>query len=219
MSDPVLGLLHTAAPHRGRFDGLLSELAPAGTTWIHSVREELLREALESVPELHRTASISAALKELRGNGAAQILCTCSSIGSLAEIAGAALTLPTLRVDRPMAEAAVRQGRHILVAACLPSTLAPTIRLLNECAAADDRQVEIETMLLPSAWHWFQEGNEAAFVRAIADAMLNAPPTADVVVLAQASMAGAAALLTELAMPVLSSPRLGVEAALARLTG
>lgn len=46
MSDPVLGLLHTAAPHRGRFDGLLSELAPAGTTWIHSVREELDRKSV-----------------------------------------------------------------------------------------------------------------------------------------------------------------------------
>jgi hypothetical protein len=39
------------------------------------------------------------------------------------------------------------------------------------------------------------------------------------VVLAQASMAPAADLLAQLRVPVLSSPRLGVTAALARLAG
>ena len=39
------------------------------------------------------------------------------------------------------------------------------------------------------------------------------------IVLAQASMAGAAALCPDLAIPILSSPRLGLEAALARLAG
>jgi hypothetical protein len=219
MIGQVLGLLHTAAAHRSRFDGLLRELAPTGVIWTHSVREELLREALDSVPELHRMTSISAALKELRADGATQILCTCSSIGSMAETSGASLQLPTLRVDRPMAEAAVQQGDHILVVACLPSTLAPTMRLLRECAAAGNREIKIETMLLSDVWHWFQDGDEATFVRAIADAILEARPKADALVLAQASMVQAAGLLTELAMPVLSSPRLGVATALSRLTG
>jgi len=219
MTDPALGLLHTAAAHRDRFGALLKELAPPGVTWIHSVREELLREALDGAPEARQMATISAALDELRANGATQILCTCSSIGRLAEIAGARLKVATLRVDRPMAERAVAQGRHILVVACLPSTLTPTAALLRECAAASDRQVEIETMLLPSAWRWFQEGNEAAFNRAIAETVLDSPLTVDVVVLAQASMASAAALLPQLTAPVLSSPRLGVEAALSRLAG
>ena len=220
MTDQALGLLHTAASHRDRFSALLTELAPPGVTWIHSVREELLRDALEDVPEARQTAAISAALAELHDHGAAQILCTCSSIGRLAETVGAGLQVPTLRVDRPMAERAVAHGRHILVVACLTSTLVPTAALLRECAAATDRQVEIETMLLPRAWHWFQEGNEPAFHRAIAEAVLDSALTVDAVVLAQASMAPAAALLAQLLpAPVLSSPRLGTEAALRRLTG
>ncbi len=147
------------------------------------------------------------------------MLCTCSSIGRLAEIVGADLGMPTLRVDRPMAERAVAAGRRVLAVACLTSTLMPTAALLRECADAADRQVEIETMLLPTAWRWFQEGNEPAFHRAIAEAVLGSSPTADAIVLAQASMAPAAALLTQVPVPVLSSPRLGVDAALARLTG
>lgn len=219
MTGLVLGLLHTASAHRGGFDALLDELAPPGVSWAHSVREDLLQAALDEVEEGRQTVSISAALADLQARGAGQILCTCSSVGRLAETAGARLQVPVLRVDRPMAERAVAAGGHVLIVACLTSTLAPTAALLRDCAAAAGRRVEIETMLLPTAWRWFQEGNEPAFHRAIAAAVLDAPLIADVVVLAQASMAPAAALLTQLEAPVLSSPRLGVEAALARLTG
>jgi hypothetical protein len=219
MTDLVLGLLHTGRSPCDRFGELLQELAPPGVTWIQIVREDLLQAALDEVEEGRQTASISAALADLHGKGATQVLCTCSSIGRLAEMTGARLAVPTLRVDRPMAERAVAAGRHILVVACLTSTLAPTAALLRACAAASEREVQIETMLLPTAWHWFQDGNEPAFHRAIAEAVLESAVTADAVVLAQASMAPAAALLTQVPVPVLSSPRLGVAAALARLTG
>lgn len=219
MSGSVLGLLHTAAAHRSRFDAILRELAPPGVTWVHGVREDLLHDALAEVPDARQAASISTALADLRAKGAAQILCTCSSIGGLAEMVGERVQIPTLRVDRPMAERAIAAGRQILVVACLTSTLVPTAALLRDCAAAAGRQVEIETMLLPTAWRWFQDGDEAAFHRAIAAAVLDAPPAVDVVVLAQASMAPAAALLAQMQAPVFTSPRLGVEAALARLVG
>lgn len=219
MTAPALGLLHTASSNRDRFGALLREMAPPGVTWIHNVREELLRDALDDVAEARQTAAISAALAELHANGAAQVLCTCSSIGRLAELVGGRLGLPTLRVDRPMAERAVAQGRHILVVACLPSTLVPTSALLREVAAAGDRQVEIETMFLPSAWRLFQDGDEAGFARAVAEAILDSTLTVDAVVLAQASMAPVADLLSRLTVPVLTSPRLGIAAALSRLTG
>lgn len=219
MSGPTLGLLHTSSVNRDRFAALLRELAPPGLAWIHNVREGLLREALDDVPEARQAAEIGAALAELHANGAAQVLCTCSSIGRLAELAGARLGLPTLRVDRPMAEHAVLAGDSILLVACLPSTLVPTNALLREVAASQGRQVAIETLFLPSAWPLFLNGDEDAFARAIAGAILDSPPSADAIVLAQASMAPVAELLGSLSMPVFSSPRLGVSAALARLTG
>ena len=213
----ALGLLHTSSANRDRFGALLKEIGPAGIAGIHGVHEDLLRAALDGADETEQVATISTALAAMHARGATQVLCTCSSIGGLAERVGARLKLPTLRVDRPMAERAVALGRRVLMVACLPSTLAPTTALLRECAAATGRRVEIEIMLLPSAWRLFQAGDEPAYHRAIVNSVLDGPRSVDAVVLAQATMAPAATLLAEFPVPVLSSPRLGLEAALARM--
>ncbi len=218
MSRVVLGLLHTAESHRARFDRLLTELAPENVGWVHSVKEVLLRQALDTFPVSRIAIGIEAALTALQGQGAQQVLCTCSSVGGMAEQVGRQMGLPTLRLDRPMAEAAVTAGRRILVAACLPSTLGPTTQLLNEVAHAQDRRIELETLLMENAWPLFQAGDETGFSRQIAGIILEARPHPDAVVLAQASMAPAAELLKQWPVPVFSSPRLGVAAALGRLT-
>jgi hypothetical protein len=210
----VLGLLHTAAGHRARFDRLLAELAPPNVGWVHCVREVLLRQALDTFPVNTMAAGIEGALATLHSQGAAQVLCTCSSVGGMAEQVGRQIGLPTLRLDRPMAEAAVAAGRHLLVAACLPSTLGPTTQLLNEVAHAQDRRIEIETLLMENAWPLFQAGDESGFTRHIASIIANTRPRPDAIVLAQASMAAAADLLKQSPVPVFSSPRLGVAAAL-----
>jgi Asp/Glu/Hydantoin racemase len=218
VSRRVLGLLHTAESHRSRFDRLLAELAPQNVGWVHCVREALLRQALDTFPVNTIAAGIESALATLQSQGARQVLCTCSSVGGMAEQVGRQMGLPTLRLDRPMAEAAVAAGRHILVAACLPSTLGPTTQLLNEVAYAQNRRVEIETLLMENAWPLFQAGDEAAFTRHIAGIILNTRPRPDAIVLAQASMAAAADLLKQSPVPVFSSPRLGVSASLRLLT-
>jgi hypothetical protein len=214
----VLGLLHTAEAHRGRFDRLLTEQAPPEIGWVHCVREVLLRQALDTFPVNTIAAGIETAMATLRSQGAQQVLCTCSSIGGMAEQVGRQMALPTLRLDRPMAEAAVGAGRHILVAACLPSTLGPTTQLLNEVAHARNRRIEIETLLMENAWPLFQAGDEAAFTRHIAGIILAMRPRPDAIVLAQASMAATADLLNQSPVPVFSSPRLGVAASLRCLT-
>ena len=218
MTRRVLGLLHTAESHRARFDRLLAELAPGKVGWVHCVREILLRQALDTFPVNTIASGIEAALTRLQHQGASQVLCTCSSVGGMAEQVGRQMGLPTLRLDRPMAEAAVAAGRHILVAACLPSTLGPTTQLLNEVAHGQGRQIEIETLLMENAWPLFQAGDEAGFTRHIAGIILNTRPQPDAIVLAQASMASAADLMRSSPVPIFSSPRLGITAALNRLT-
>jgi hypothetical protein len=214
----VLGLLHTAESHRARFDRLLAELAPQNVGWVHCVREILLRQALDTFPVNTIAAGIESALATLQSQGATQVLCTCSSVGGMAEQVGRQIGLPTLRLDRPMADAAVLAGRHILVAACLSSTLGPTTQLLNEVAHVQNRRIEIETLLMENAWPLFQAGDEAGFSRRIASIILATRPRPDAIVLAQASMAAAADLLRQSPVPVFSSPRLGVAASLRRLT-
>lgn len=142
--------------------------------------------------------------------GASAILCTCSTIGAVAESAAETIGVPVLRVDRPMASAAAERERVVVLAA-LASTLAPTLALLAE--EAGDRSVEVRTVVVDGAWARFEAGDRDGCLDLVA-AAADAVRDADVIVLAQTSMAGAVTR-TATRIPVLSSPRPGLAAAAA----
>jgi hypothetical protein len=156
-----------------------------------------------------------AAVRALAREGATVIMCTCSTIGGVAEATRVDGTVRVMRIDRPMAEQAVASGRSVLVAAALTSTLGPTIALIQQVAAAAGRPVDIVDLWCEDAWPHFARGDHPAYAAAIAAAVAaNARPD-QIVVLAQASMAPAAELISAQAIPALASPELGVRAALA----
>ena len=83
-----------------------------------------------------------------------------------------------------------------------------------------NKPVQISEWFIESAWPYMQRGDKAGYFAEIARCVeenLKHEPV-DVVVLAQASMAGAEPLCDHLAVPVFSSPRLGLEEALKRST-
>ena len=84
-------------------------------------------------------------------------------------------------------------------------------------ATAIGKEVAIRHLVVEDAWRHFMSGDREGYVAAVAEAIRRAPVAADVVVLAQASMAPAADRLQDLGVPVLSSPALGVQAVLDRL--
>lgn len=212
-----LAFLHTSPAHVPTFDALLAELAP-GLAATHIVDESLLADARRDGVTPDLVARVRAEVAEAFEGGAGALLCTCSTIGAVAE-GLAAEGRPALRVDRAMAERAVQLGRRVLVAAALESTLAPTRELVAGAAAAAGRAVEIEPLLCRGAWERFEAGDIPGYHARIAESLRAAAPGRDVIVLAQASMAGAAALCADLPLPILSSPRLGLERALAALGG
>ncbi len=219
---PHLALLHTGEAHVGAFADLFEEILPEAML-SHLVREDLLLRAQlagELPPDV--AAETAESLQELAGQGARVLLCTCSTLGPAVEAAAAEIAVPVLRVDRPMAEAAVAAGGRLLVVAALESTLAPTQALLRDAAADLGREVSLEVLSLPEAWEAFESGDRDDYLQQIADAVRSAVGAAgsrngtggfDAVVLAQASMAGAADRLADLGTPVLASPRLAVERA------
>ncbi|MGW6781652.1 MULTISPECIES: aspartate/glutamate racemase family protein [unclassified Streptomyces] len=205
-----LTLLHTSAVHVPVFDALRDRHHP-GAVLRHLVVPELLDRA-----RAHGPASTAPAVRELLAEaGPGPVLVTCSTIGATAEALAPALGAPVLRVDRPMAAAAVRTGPRIAVLATVAATLAPTAQLLAEEAAG--RPVSVATHLVPGAWESFEAGDTPRYLSQVA-AAADAVTGADVIVLAQASMAGAAEL-TATATPVLSSPAPGLAAALALTAG
>ncbi|MFJ8213369.1 aspartate/glutamate racemase family protein [Streptomyces sp. NPDC096033] len=201
-----LTLLHTSPVHVPVFDALRDERHP-GAVLRHLVVPELLDRARELGP-----AAVAGQVREVLEGVGGPVLVTCSTVGAVAESLGPGLGVPVLRVDRPMAAEAVRRGPRIVVLAALASTLGPTGELLAE--EAGGRPVTVRSQVVAGAWERFEAGDAEGYLEAVARAA-DAVEEADVIVLAQASMAGAARL-TRTGLPVLSSPAPGLAAALLR---
>ena len=137
---------------------------------------------------------------------------------SAAEEAAHEAEIPVMRIDRPMADAAVRAGRVIGVCAALAPTLQPTRALIENSAARAGRDVEIREFLFDDVWAAFRAGRLDDYYGGIAARLADAAREVDVLVLAQASMAPAADLCGALPVPLLSSPRIGFAEA-ARIAG
>ncbi|MET9653466.1 aspartate/glutamate racemase family protein [Streptomyces sp. NPDC006460] len=204
---PALALLHTSPVHVPVFDGLRDRDRP-GLVLHHLVREDLLTRARAEGPEAVAD-DVRGALAEAVAAGADAVLCTCSTIGAVAEGAAARLGVPVLRVDRPMAAEAVRSER-IVVVATVRSTLAPTIDLLRE--ESGERTSFVTTLLVEEAWPYFEAGDRDGYLDTVAAAVDRIDPAAGgVIVLAQASLADVAGRVRT-PLPVLSSPASGLAA-------
>lgn len=135
------------------------------------------------------------------------VLCACSSVGGLLEECREFTAIPLCRIDEPMAKKAVSLGRNILVAATLNSTLAPTMTLIKNVAAGQN--VTLTPVLIDGAGKLLAEGKTDEYEALILTSLSAHASGQDVIVLAQASMAGAASKL-DCGCPVLSSPELGI---------
>ncbi|MFI1469103.1 hypothetical protein [Streptomyces wuyuanensis] len=217
-----MALLHTSPVHVPVFDALRDRHHP-GLRLRHTVDGELLALARSHGPDAVAGA-VRAALAGAAGGGADAVLCTCSTIGAVAERCAGDMGVPVLRVDRPMAAAAAAH-RRIAVVAAVDTTLGPTVALIGEELArqepgaggrtgertASDGSAKVRTHLAEGAWERFEAGDHDGYLDAVA-AAVDAVRDADVIVLAQVSMAAAAARTTT-SVPVLSSPRPGLAAA------
>ena len=208
--------LHTGEIHVATFEQLLGELDD-GIRAQHIVDEELLNSARQDgiTPDLEKR--IDAAMLKGVADESSLVVCTCSSIGGVAEETGARHGFKSMRIDRAMADDAVDMGKKTLVLAALESTLAPTAELIKSSAERKGKSPEIELKQVENAWPHFESGNLDNYSRRIGEAIVEYANDFDVVVLAQASMSKAVDYCEGVTTPVLSSPRIGVKAAIAAL--
>ena len=211
-----LAFLHTLAANVEVFDALATERRP-DLEIRHAVADHLLNQARKTGmrPEIAR--EVQTLMIDLASTGARVIVCTCSTIGGAAEATDTGGRFVAMRIDRPMADRAVTLGPDVLVLAALASTFGPTRALLVDSAHRANVPLNLEERLVEKAWPHFERGDRDAYYEAIADAVASDVKGFGVVVLAQASMAPAANRCRNLTVPILSSPRLGVDAALAIL--
>ncbi len=217
MCDPcrvsAIGFLHTAESHVETFGSLVADLGPT-RVHVHAVRADLLARAqLDGLADEGLRHELRGALQDLGERDARVVICTCSTLGGLSEECSLNAGIDVLRVDRPMAELAVRCGSRIGVVTALESTRSPTRALLHDAASAAGRDITLLDAPCFDAWRLFEEGDIEGYHREVAECVEALEPAIDVVVLAQASMAGAATRVKSDRV-VLSSPRTAVEAAL-----
>ncbi len=190
-----IACLHTAASNIGIFEQAASRLAlPAGQLH-HVVQSSLLEEAEKQggiTPAISsQTLRIITELLE----DADAVLVTCSTLGTIADAAQSSFNKPVLRTDRALAEQALESGLSVTVLCTAPTTLQPTTDLFRQVFA--NVSVTPDIRLIDKAWDIFRSGDSATYNRMIADAAETAcQKSTQLVVLAQTSMADAAALIS-----------------------
>jgi Asp/Glu/hydantoin racemase len=199
----TIGFVHTVLSLPPTFAALAEELVPNADVF-HIADETLLgvtRREGRLTPATRRR--VLGYVESAAEAGADLVVVTCSSIGPAVDASRGFVDVPVLRIDEPMADEAVRLGSRIGVVATLSTTLEPTAELVRRRAQAAGREVEVVTRLCEGA---FGSDRHDELVRA---GLREVSGEVDVIVLAQASMARV--VEDDLPVPVLSSPRLGME--------
>ena len=210
-----ISFIHTGQVHIEKFASLVTELAP-NLLVNHVVDESLLIHAQKFGVDSVLESNLMVHLETL-STVSKVIVVTCSSIGGIAERIGNLNGCKIQRIDQAMADFAVEHGNNILVIAALESTLAPTRELLTKSISEHNANPTLTFYHIENAWDYFLSGQMDKYYDQISAVIISNENKYDLIVLAQASMSGVQNQVN-VSIPVLSSPRLGVERAIRALT-
>lgn len=204
-----IAFVHTGAVVIAPFADLAAELLPSIEVQ-HLLDDRIVADLGRGEDPARIAARLSALGHAAMEAGAEAVLFTCSSIGTFAGPLADELGSPVYRIDEAMADEAVATGSRVSVVATLATTLGPTIALLRERAQCAGRDIELAEEIVPGAFEAIVAGDRELHDSLVSQAIERQAATNDVVVLAQASMAGAAEMVV-VDVPVLTSPRLGMQ--------
>ncbi len=211
-------MTRVACLHASLSNSVLFEEAAAGIglkpeAFSHHARPDLLDAAVRAGELTEAIAAEAAAVLLELSQGADAVLLTCSTLGPAVRLAAGETSVPVIQADAALAAEAARARGNLVVLCTIEATLEPTGRLFAEAAAGT--QASVQARLVSGAWPLFMGGDPDGYARAIAEAAEDEYQAgADLVVLAQASMAPAARLVTGGPEP-LTVPRAAVAAVLA----
>ena len=213
MGQKKVFIIHTSAVSMTELLRLFAELAPEVV--VRNIMDDsLLPDVIENggvTDAVMQRLATYAKMAELAG--ADLIFTQCSSVGEAADKAAEEVAVPLVKIDERMAEAACEIGRRICVIATLKTTLGPTCRLVQKTAERMGKQIEIVEKLCEGAFDKLIAGDRRGHNAMVLEGIHELAEQTDVVVCAQGSMMALLDELGETKVPVLTSPRLGVEKA------
>lgn len=204
-------IIHTSFISVETLKKLFAEIVPE--VELHHIVDDTL------LPEIMQSGGVTDALikrycayaVQAESAGADMIFNQCSSIGPAADVAKQMLGIPLLKVDQAMAEEAVEKGTNISVVATIGTTLKPSVALIESVAKEKGKPVNIESVLLPSAYEaLFLENDVKKHNKIVSDKIREIEKFSDVIVLAQGSMITLVEEIKDISVPLLTSPRSGV---------
>ena len=184
----------------------IAQAFPGGTIW-NLLDDRLLADAQEQggiSPEL--AGRMDRLIETALAGGADGVLLTCSQYGMRADVRDpAADGVAVLSPDGAMfAEAVAMRPERLLLVASLESAAADSSERLLAAFAVADTVTHVSTLVVPAAARPLEPSE---LVRVLGDAVAEAGAGYDLIVLAQFSLAPAAAAVTErVGVPVLEAP-------------
>ena len=208
----TVGLIHAVIPAMAPLRQAFGQELP-DVRVLNLLDEALLKDAERLgriTPGLVRRMTGLVALHE--ASGAEAVLFTCNAYSPYVDQVRAQSNVPVLPIDEAMIEQALARGRRIGVLATVPAGLEQQRQSLERAAAGAGKEIELEAVLRPDAFAALNGGDAATHDRILLEELARLAPKVDVVILAQASMAGLAEQVPPgTPVPVLSSPQLAVQ--------
>ena len=207
-----IAIVQTSAVSSAELKALCDEIMPEVTVY-QIIDDSLIKEVnANGGPTYGVKRRMYNYYQQAESLGVDAILNQCSSVGEVADAIKPFVSVPVVKVDEAMAEKAVALGKKIAVVATVPTTVGPSVRLVEQKAKEAGKEIEIETHLVKDAMMiLIEKGDVETHNKMVLGEVEAAAESCDVVVLAQGSMTVLLPLLGHIKKPVLTSPRLGVE--------
>ncbi|MCF7944158.1 MAG: aspartate/glutamate racemase family protein [Spirochaetia bacterium] len=212
MDKKKVGVIHTFLYSVEDLKKLFAELVPE-VEMINIIDDSLLKEVLANGgPTNAVKRRICNYAQELEASGCSMILNQCSSVGEVADLAQNIISIPYVKVDKPMAKEAIALGNNIGVVGTAYTTLGPSARLVRNTAVemkAED--VIVNECFADGAYNaLLNEGNKEKHDKILMETIDKACEENDVVCLAQGSMLSLVEVCKNKPVPVLHSFHSGV---------
>ncbi len=210
-----LALIHTSmvfVKAETMMSDIFAEVMP-DVELVNIVDDSLLPDVMaagEITPAVQRR--MTAYVKAAQETGADAVFSLCSSLGPAIDVARKEVSIPVIKIDDAMAEKAIEMAERIGVMATVATTLGPTVDLIKEKAAAKAKAVDVKEALVNGAFELLMGGKTDEHDQQVYAAARDLAPDVELIVFAQGSMTRLAPQTQkETGLPVLTSPRLGIE--------
>jgi len=211
----TLALIHTSMVFvnvETMMKEMFAEIMP-DVRLVNIVDDSLLPDVMETgVIDADVQKRMSAYVRAAEDTGADAVLSLCSSLGPTIDPTRDMVEIPVIKIDDPMTRRAVELGVNIGVMATVPTTLGPTIDLINENADSMGKDITVHDRLVEGAFQILMGGDKEKHDQMVVDAARALAKSVDIIVFAQASMTRLAPTVQDVTgLQVLTSPRLAIE--------